>query len=154
MGTKNNPGKWDCYENAEPDEPMFILLGRDAMAPDLVDEWARRRELAGEDRAKTQEARLCAADMRAYRANRQAGTYPEIKGSAIYPIPPGYRMLGAGDEVLNGDKLWKDIGGGAGVWMPIEAALESGPVTVETSTVPIIRKIEEKGGLFGSEPML
>lgn len=29
MGTKNNPGEFDCYANAAPDEPMFILLGRD-----------------------------------------------------------------------------------------------------------------------------
>lgn len=27
MGSKNNPGKYDCYEAADPDEPMFILLG-------------------------------------------------------------------------------------------------------------------------------
>ncbi|HAW11807.1 MAG TPA: aspartate decarboxylase, partial [Chloroflexi bacterium] len=29
MGTKNNPGKFDCYDDAHPDEPMFVLLGRD-----------------------------------------------------------------------------------------------------------------------------
>ena len=28
MGTKNNPGRFDCYGNAEPDEPIFVLLGR------------------------------------------------------------------------------------------------------------------------------
>lgn len=33
MGTKNNPGAFDCYANAEPDEPMFVLLGRDKHAP-------------------------------------------------------------------------------------------------------------------------
>ena len=32
MGTKNNPGKFDCYEHAKPDEPMFVLLGRDLEA--------------------------------------------------------------------------------------------------------------------------
>lgn len=40
MGSKNNPGKFDCYENAEPDEPMFILLGRDPIAAELVRIWA------------------------------------------------------------------------------------------------------------------
>lgn len=40
MGTKNNPGKFDCYANAHPDEPMFILLGRDERAPELVRMWA------------------------------------------------------------------------------------------------------------------
>ena len=36
MGTKNNPGVFDCYANAEPDEPMFVLLGRDKDAATLV----------------------------------------------------------------------------------------------------------------------
>lgn len=38
MGTKNRSGDFDCYANAEPDEPMFILLGRSAKSPLLV-EW-------------------------------------------------------------------------------------------------------------------
>lgn len=40
MGTKNNPGEYDCYESADPDEPMFVLLARDELAPDLVRHWA------------------------------------------------------------------------------------------------------------------
>lgn len=43
MGTKNNPGKFDCYENAEPDEPMFVLLGRDRLAAHLVSIWSKVR---------------------------------------------------------------------------------------------------------------
>lgn len=43
MATKNNPGPFDCYANAGPDEPMFILLGRDALAPSLVRLWAHAR---------------------------------------------------------------------------------------------------------------
>jgi len=71
MATKNNPGKFDCYENAEPDEPMFILLARDKDAPALVDHWANKREADGEDEAKVAEARLCAENMRQWRlANR------------------------------------------------------------------------------------
>lgn len=66
MGTKNNPGNFDCYANAKPDEPMFILLGRDKNAPSLVDLWARQREMDEEDPAKIQEARDCANAMRAY----------------------------------------------------------------------------------------
>ena len=64
MGTKNKPGTFDCYANAEPDEPMFILLGRDPFAADLVEEWARRREAARGPSAKIDEARACAAEMR------------------------------------------------------------------------------------------
>jgi hypothetical protein len=43
MATKRNPGKWDCYANAHPDEPMFILLGRDLVAPWLVGIWRAMR---------------------------------------------------------------------------------------------------------------
>lgn len=43
MGTKLKPGKFDCYANAAPDEPMFVLLGRDALAPSLVNIWAMIR---------------------------------------------------------------------------------------------------------------
>ena len=63
MGTKNNPGAFDCYANAESDEPMFVLLGRDKHAPTLVWLWATLRELDGEDPAKVAEARDCVAAM-------------------------------------------------------------------------------------------
>lgn len=77
MGTKNDPSEFDCYAAAEPDEPMFVLLARDPLAPALVVEWARRREQAaidegGElDPAKTLEARACAQAMRAWRAEHR-----------------------------------------------------------------------------------
>ena len=66
MGTKNNPGDFDCYANAEPDEPMFILLGRDPNAPSIVEAWADIRERDGEDATKVQEARDCANNMRTW----------------------------------------------------------------------------------------
>lgn len=44
MGTKNQPGKFDCYNNALPDEPMFVLLARDPEFYDLVHQWARKRQ--------------------------------------------------------------------------------------------------------------
>lgn len=54
MSTKNNPGKWDCYAKAEPDEPMFILLGRDPLASMLVAIWAQVQS----DMGKTDFAKL------------------------------------------------------------------------------------------------
>lgn len=69
MATKNNPGQFDCYDNAAPDEPMFILLARDGMAPSLVESWAYARELDGEDADKVEEARQCARSMRDYLKN-------------------------------------------------------------------------------------
>lgn len=78
MGSKNEPGHFDCYANAEPDEPMFIVLARDKTAPLVVEMWAAEREIAIErgekpksDMAMVIEARQCAANMRAWRkANR------------------------------------------------------------------------------------
>ena len=43
MGTKLKPGRYDCYERALPDEPMFVILGRDPDFFDLVSKWAKRR---------------------------------------------------------------------------------------------------------------
>lgn len=67
MGTKDNPAKFDCYANALPDEPMFILLGRDPAFFELVTAWADKRERdiqCGErpigDMAMVREARECA----------------------------------------------------------------------------------------------
>lgn len=75
MGTKINPGKFDCYNNALADEPMFILLGRDQSAPLLVEQWAlnRLRDIeAGirpeTDRAMATEAYECAQAMQNWRA--------------------------------------------------------------------------------------
>lgn len=67
MGTKNKPGTYDCYANAEPDEPIFVLLGRDPMAAELVRIWASMRQLSGEkDEKMIQEARECAEAMDHY----------------------------------------------------------------------------------------
>lgn len=67
MGTKLDPGKYDCYENALPDEPMFVLLARDPHFHHLVNEWVYLREQdihAGRrpesDLAMIHEARVCA----------------------------------------------------------------------------------------------
>ena len=67
MGTKSKPGKFDCYANAHPDEPMFILLGRDPGAAELVEAWAARREAERGPSAKVEEARECARAMRKWR---------------------------------------------------------------------------------------
>lgn len=74
MGSKENPDKFDCYTNALPDEPMFILLGRDPAGPDLVNDWADIREAQigngsrpASDKAMVESARQCAENMRAWR---------------------------------------------------------------------------------------
>ena len=74
MGTKLEPGKFDCYANALPDEPMFILLARDPDFFRLVRKWAKRRMKAiqcgdrpASDRHKVVEADQCALDGQEWR---------------------------------------------------------------------------------------
>lgn len=67
MGFK---GSDPCYEAAKDDEPMFVLLGRDACAPEIVEEWCRRRWVSGKnerDDAQIKEAMELAQKMRRYR---------------------------------------------------------------------------------------
>lgn len=85
MGTKNNPGKYDCYDKALPDEPLFVLLARDTSSPDLVDEWASKRLLDINigirpltDLLLVEEARKCASDMREWIKSND-GKWREIK---------------------------------------------------------------------------
>jgi hypothetical protein len=62
MGTKLRPGSFDCYEKAMSDEPMFVLLARDPLAPILVRLWADlQRPLS--DPVKNEEARMVAVAM-------------------------------------------------------------------------------------------
>lgn len=58
MGTKNNPGTYDGFAKAEPDEPYFTLLGRDPLAPFLVGLWAGLKSAhdPSADEAKLKEA--------------------------------------------------------------------------------------------------
>ena len=45
MATKNNPGEFDCYGSAAPDEPIFTLRANDPYAPDTVRHWAETYKL-------------------------------------------------------------------------------------------------------------
>lgn len=89
MGTKRNPGAYDCYERAEADEPLFTLIARDPLAADLVRLWHQLRVKDGVaaaevfaalmrkakgldagDSGKISEALACARSMDAWRWNR------------------------------------------------------------------------------------
>lgn len=67
MGTKENPGRYDCYAALQPDEPNFVMMARDKHFARVVAFWAmlRLQEIA-EDRDpmadvdKVQEALECA----------------------------------------------------------------------------------------------
>ena len=84
MGTKNNPGKFDCYDAAEPDEPMFVLMGRDPDASMLVVLWAAVRAKRGTTSAdKIAEANACSSAMEEW--CRARGKEP-TNFDAIYEI--------------------------------------------------------------------
>lgn len=70
MGTKAEPGAYDCYAHAEPDEPLFVLLARDAYAPVVVEQWADWATVKG-DTEKADEARALASEMRSWRAEHR-----------------------------------------------------------------------------------
>jgi PRTRC genetic system protein C len=64
--TKNNPGAYDCYDKADPDEPMFVLLARDKHAPALVWLWSVLREIDSEKPEIVAEARKSCVEMMAW----------------------------------------------------------------------------------------
>ena len=76
MGTITKPGDFDCYHNALPDEPMFVLLARDPDFHRLVWEWSERRmfdigcgERPEADKFMVAEARYCAIAGAEWRKN-------------------------------------------------------------------------------------
>lgn len=78
MGTKNNPGKYDCHKKAEGDEPIFTLRANDPLAPILVGMWIGMRQDLDliRDSDKETEAAECAEAMIAWLAERE-GAVPE-----------------------------------------------------------------------------
>ncbi len=58
MGTKIDPGKFDCYAKLDPDEPFFVLRAKDPIAPYLIQAWRFVR--AGDQRG-AEEAMLAAS---------------------------------------------------------------------------------------------
>lgn len=59
MGTKNNPGRWDCYANADPDEPLFVLRGQDSTASLVVTLWrAMKMEMKEQGTSQISEEKL------------------------------------------------------------------------------------------------
>lgn len=110
MGTKNNPGKFDCYTNAEPDEPMFVLLARDPAAEYLTAAWAavRAGDVDGAGRLmadavkavvdsgkkplpyqaeKSIEAQECARNMRTWRLAKKIESIEKELGKPPSPNP-------------------------------------------------------------------
>lgn len=71
MGTKNKPGKYDCYDKLGPDEPFFVLRAQDQLAPPLIDLWCDKALIGGASADKIKEARALAQEMRGWKGRRK-----------------------------------------------------------------------------------
>jgi hypothetical protein len=96
MSTKNNPGNFDCYAAALPDEPMFILLARDRVAPIIILEWVefRRRNaqanhahLTLEEETQLNEAAACAAEMINWRKDNYGSWWGSMGPPIVSKVP-------------------------------------------------------------------
>lgn len=98
MGTKNHPGKFDCYDNADPDEPMFVLLGRDPTAAMVVGFWCVLKEQMVSDGTsksspeKLEEARECARLMEEWA--RKVGKDPDAAFAAMQKVLGSFNVEG------------------------------------------------------------
>lgn len=90
MGTKNEPGRFDCFAAALPDEPTFTLLARDPDFFRLVKKWAKRRMKAIQcgdrpqsDVAMVAEAEQCAWDGQEWRRKNNGAWRATADVSAV-----------------------------------------------------------------------
>lgn len=94
MGTKLDPGKFNCYANALLDEPMITFLARDPDMPETIRFWKTLREARigrGEkpasDHAMLTEASSCAIAAAIWREENKFVTIPqELFGKPIDPF--------------------------------------------------------------------
>ena len=100
MGTKNNPGQFDCYANAEPDEPIFVLRASDPTAPLVLTFWRamklemRERGQSNISDDKLDEARRCSLAMEVWCEERAPGmpTHALKAFRAVLRKPKGPRV--------------------------------------------------------------
>ena len=107
INTLETPGEFDALSSLRPDEPYFLLIGRDRLAPGLVLQWAdARRKLAIEeggdglehDLRKCTEAEVIAWGMQEYK-----------KGAAAAPVVSTEPVPGYGGAVLDAETHARDM---------------------------------------------
>lgn len=75
-----------CLDNAAEDEPIFVLLARDAQAPETIRRWVELRRAAGQDELQCQEAEVWARMMEIWRQrNRPDKPQREVR---LLPADP------------------------------------------------------------------
>jgi len=119
MGTKSNPGKFDCYANALPDEPMFVLLARDPSASDLVRAWAAERSYQislgnkpTSDGAPCAEAIECADAMDAWRKANDGKWRSTFRVGGRYRTQGGeiIKFVGVANSGTNFETMYDEAG--------------------------------------------
>ncbi len=109
MATKNDPGAYDCYANAQPDEPLFVLLARDPTGALLVGLWvALRAKLRPTDVAQIQEAAACANAMDAYAQALGKGEACQAAKQAFAQTAFELLLQAAGQMPLATRRAWAD----------------------------------------------
>lgn len=59
-----------CLAKVAPNEPIFVLRAQDALAANIVRQWASLAEIAGAPREKVEEARQLADKMETWPTRR------------------------------------------------------------------------------------
>lgn len=94
-------GNHDCLAKRRPGEPMFILLGRDPDAHNVVRFWADRRLAAGGDPEHCRMGHDTADRMKAY-ASDPANAPASAPSASSYAAPPP-SVEGFGSSSLKGE---------------------------------------------------
>lgn len=89
MSTKQNPGRFNCYEAAYPDETIFTLLARDPAFPATVRFWIEERDRQGKAENEEDVSRIAGAlaDARAAETWRKANLDPLGDGVPTWRLP-------------------------------------------------------------------
>lgn len=111
MGSKLNPGKYDCADRAKPDEPVFTLLGRDPNAGAAIRAWAASREMSIrngqfplEDMHKVWEAKTAADEVDRFARGRGANLRTDATNGPVAPVKAHAKASADGAPPSRGDE--------------------------------------------------
>lgn len=113
MSTKSDPGRFNCYQAAYPDETIFTILARDPAFPATVSFWKQERIRLGKNESEDDIDRLAAidAEIEAARKWRSANLDPFGDGTPTWKLPhtvpvgPPIRVENAAMDISIKDSL-------------------------------------------------
>lgn len=121
MSTKSNPGPFNCYAAAFPDETIFTMLARDPAMPSTIQFWCEQRRQLGKAETEDDLARIAAAYEESIAAIkwRAANLDPFGDGTPTWRVPLGIddtttrpistlidKHEGDGDEAVRINRNW------------------------------------------------